>query len=152
MSDLNYILYICCIALLSSCESVGITCCGDLDAPYPIEVVGSNYEWQFRYPGSDCQLHTKDDIIAKQDLHLPANSSVRLHLHSTDYLYFFELPEFQIIATAVPDMRHSIDLSTAQSGVFRIRGDQMCGYIHESLHGQLKVKSKRLFIHWLSKQ
>ncbi len=137
------------LLLLTACKKVEVY---ELPSPYSIEVKGSEYEWHIRYPGRDGQLHTKDDIITLRHIHLPQSTEVNISLHSTDYLYFLELPDFRQIGMAVPDMEHSIDITTGAAGTFKIRGDQMCGYTHESLHGILTVESPKRFHSWLSKQ
>ncbi len=114
-------------------------------SPYPIELIGEEYEWHIRYPGTDGQLHTKDDILAKRDLYLPQQSAIVLMLKSADKLYFLELPIFKQIGTAVPDMTHKLYFNTSKTGTSQLKGDQMCGFSHESLYGKLIVESQRRF-------
>lgn len=124
----------------------------DLPNPYPVEIMGENYQWHFRFPGKDGKLQTPDDILTLQNIKLPQHIDVQFQLSSKDYLYTLELPEFRQIALAVPDMKHTLTIKTSHKGTYKIKGDQMCGYTHESLFGKLIVGSPNQFFYWLSKQ
>lgn len=124
----------------------------ELPNPYPVEITGDNYEWHFRFPGKDGKFQTSDDVLTIQNIKLPQNIDVEFQLLSKDYLYTMELPELRQIAMAVPDMRHTLVFRTTQKGIYKIKGDQMCGYTHESLFGKLTVESPNQFFYWLSKQ
>lgn len=130
---------------MTSCEqSVDL----NLNDPYQISVTGSDYNWNVRYPGKDQILDTEDDIEGSLPIYLPSKMNVNIALNSKDYLYFFELEEFDQIGMAVPDKSYAINFKTPRSGTFEIRGNQMCGYTHESLFGDLKILSGSQFKKW----
>lgn len=147
-----YILLLLSLLSLSACEYWAKVDVYELPSPYTIEVKGEEYEWHIRYPGRDGQLHTDDDVSTQQHIHLPENTKVNITINSSDYLYFLELPDFRQIGMAVPEMEHFIEITTKTAGEFKIRGDQMCGYTHESLYGILTVESPRRFHRWLAQQ
>lgn len=118
--------------------------------PLEILITGDDFEWRITYPGADNTLGTSDDITVLQDLHVPANTAIHLELRSLDYLYTIALPQFNLKEIAVPDLEFSLDFYSADAGVFALRGDQMCGYTHESLIGQLIVQSPDEFLAWLA--
>lgn len=115
-----------------------------------LEVVGHEFQWQLRYPGSDKQLGTADDLLAIRNLHLPENAQVTLLLKSKDYLYTYSIPHFHKQEIAVPDMTFRLELPTGKPAQYPFRGDQFCGYSHPQLSGQLVVESAEEFNEWLN--
>lgn len=118
--------------------------------PVEVLITGDDFNWRITYPGADSTLGTPDDITVLQDLHVPTNAVIHLELRSHDYLYTIAIPHFNVKEIAVPDLEFSLDFHSADAGVFELRGDQMCGYSHESLLGQLIVQPPDEFMAWLS--
>ncbi len=118
--------------------------------PYVIEVTGQDYEWRIKYPGKDGIINTLDDVWKEEDFVLPANTEVRLIFKSKDLLYFVELPELEKNGMAVPGLESPLDLKTTSPMKLQFRGDQMCGFSHESLIKSISVKSKKSFIAYLT--
>jgi cytochrome c oxidase subunit 2 len=92
-----------------------------------IEVTGSQFKWEFRYPGDDKKLGTKyyrnineaknnplgqvwsdpdnnDDIVASQEVHLVVNKPVKFIIYSKDVIHDFGLSHFRLKMDAVPGM------------------------------------------------
>lgn len=119
-------------------------------SPYIIEVVGQNYEWRIRYPGKDGIINTLDDIWKEENFVLPTNTEIRLIFKSEDYLYFVELPELKKNGMAVPGLESPLNLKTTSPMKLQFKGDQMCGFSHESLIKSVVVRDKRDFIAYLT--
>ncbi len=117
--------------------------------PLVVEVTGDDYYWYLRYPGPDGVLHTRDDVTAVSDLHLPAGEAAEIRLTSADFLYLFALPELGLSQVAVPDLWFSLSLKVDMEKNYRLEGDQMCGFSHDSLLGTLYVHSQRDFDDWM---
>ena len=117
--------------------------------PLVIEVTGDDYYWHLRYPGPDGVLHTLDDVAAVSDLHVPAGEAVEVRLTSADFLYLFALPELGLSQVAVPDLWFSLSLQPDSERTYRLEGDQMCGFSHDSLLGTLYAHSRRDFEDWM---
>ena len=64
---------------------------------FDVEVTGSDFQWDFRYPGPDGRLHTPDDQTSSRILHLPSHRIVRLFITSTDYVYIFGIPQPSVV-------------------------------------------------------
>ena len=92
----------------------------------------------------------EDDIRARRDVHLPENTKVRLRLTSDDYLYTLSLPDWNLKEIAVPDLVFQLEFQTDRFGRFDLRGDQMCGYAHADLLGQLVVQPHDQYDSWLA--
>lgn len=89
-----------------------------------IEVLGEQFAWQVRYPGSDGIIGKRDykmttannpygidfndknswDDIRGSDIVIPVNRSVRFHIISKDILHSFFIPDFRVQINAVPGM------------------------------------------------
>ena len=117
--------------------------------PLVIEVTGDDYYWHLRYPGPDRELHTGDDVASVSDLHVPAGEAVEVRLTSADFLYLFALPELGLSQVAVPDLWFSLSLQPDSERTYRLEGDQMCGFSHDSLLGTVYVHSRSDFDDWM---
>lgn len=90
-----------------------------------VEVTGSQFKWEFRYPGADGKLGKRyykeinplknnplgqvwadpanqDDIVTSQELHLVVNKPVKLVIYSKDVIHDVGLPHFRMKMDAVP--------------------------------------------------
>lgn len=119
-------------------------------APRPLEVrvTGMDYSWTLRYPGPDGRFDTPDDIVDRRHLRLPAHTRVRLELRSEDYVYSFSLPDLDVGDLAVPGRPYRMEFETESPGVTLLAGDQMCGFTHPELMGELIVMTPRAFQEW----
>ena len=114
-----------------------------------VEVTGHDFRWHYRFPGRDGRLGTADDLRASGPLHLPVGAEVELRLTSLDFVYQLGLPHLGLKEIAVPELMFSMEFSTDREGRFELRGDQMCGYSHQSLITELVVESQAEFHDWL---
>ena len=115
-----------------------------------VVVTGQDFHWYYRYPGSDGELGTDDDVRATGPLHVPVGAEVELQLTSTDYIYSLELPDMGLKEMAAPDLKFSIGFSAESEGRFALRGDKFCGFAHETLITELVVEPQATFHAWLA--
>ena len=92
-----------------------------------VEVTGSQFKWEFRYPGADGKLGKKfyreineaksnplgqiwadpynhDDVVGSQDMHIVVNKPVKLIIYSKDVIHDVGLAHFRLKMDAVPGM------------------------------------------------
>lgn len=92
-----------------------------------VEVTGSQFKWEFRYPGADGKLGTKyykeineqknnplgqiwndpdnrDDIVGSTNMHLVVNKPVKLVIYAKDVIHDVGLSHFRLKMDAVPGM------------------------------------------------
>lgn len=92
-----------------------------------VEVTGSQFKWEFRYPGADGKLGKKyykniseqknnplgqiwedpdnhDDVVGSQELHLVVNKPVKLVIYAKDVIHDVGLSHFRLKMDAVPGM------------------------------------------------
>ncbi len=134
------------------CQIMVVLGCNDssfkISNPYQIEIKGQDYQWHIQYPGKDGILYTTDDQFSQQNLQLPVKTEVEIILKSEDYLYFLELPDLQQIGMAVPEQTHYLRIYSNNTGLFDLRGSQMCAYTHKDLLGKVSVYSPFWFEFW----
>lgn len=117
-----------------------------------VEVTGDDFNWHIRYPGQDGQLGTSDDILTRRHLHLPTQTDVVLQLKSNDFVYSLALPDWRLKEIAVPELEFSLQFRTGDRGTYQLKGDQMCGYAHPNLLGNMVVLGEDDFQAWLREQ
>lgn len=123
---------------------------GDLSA-FPLEIRGREYAWHVRFPGTDGELGTPDDITkSTTELHLPAQAEVAVVLESDDLLYVFYLPQLPLKEVAVPGVPMRWTLETGSPRTLELRGDQFCGYSHRNLLGSVVIEERESFARWLA--
>jgi cytochrome c oxidase subunit 2 len=92
-----------------------------------VEVTGSQFKWEFRYPGADGKLGKKyyknineqknnplgqiwddpdnrDDVVGSQELHIVVNKPVKLVIYAKDVIHDVGLSHFRLKMDAVPGM------------------------------------------------
>ena len=121
--------------------------------PYDLEVeiVGEQFAWNIRYPGADGIFDTPDDISTINQLHLPVNQTVLIHLGSKDVIHSFFVAEFRIKQDAVPGLTGRFWVSATKTGNFDIACAELCGLGHYRMRGFLTVESQETFRQWLAK-
>lgn len=114
-----------------------------------VRVRGEEFEWHIGYAGQDQEWGTADDVHAMQNLHIPERTPITVELASADYIYGFRLPDFDVNEPAIPGLNFRAEFEADALGTYRLLGNQMCGYAHESLLGQVIVHSQPGFDDWL---
>ncbi len=117
------------------------------DRPVTAEVIGREFQWWFRYPGSDGRLGTRDDIESERFLMLPPGVDVTLLVTSDDYVYTLTLPGYDLKQIAVPGLIHELHFRTHATGTFDLLVDPLCGfrYYHDELMGQVVIEPRSDF-------
>ena len=133
-----------------ACASCGAVPQPSVQAPLEIDVTARNYEWYVRYPGPDGRLYTSDDRFGQRDVHVPTGYPTRLRLRSKDFIYTLNLPRQDAREVAVPEMNFELFFTEADEGEYPLRGDQMCGFSHESLIGTLYVEPMQRYLQAVS--
>ena len=116
-----------------------------------LSMVGQGYEWYIHYPDSGGGTGT-DHVVVKKDVYVPENTDLKIHLTSKDYIYALKIPAFGQNEMAVPDIAFDLTFNTGPPGKHPLKGDQMCGYTHDTLRGELVVLSRADFEKWLAAQ
>ena len=139
-----------------------------------IEIVGSQWQWQFRLPGEDGVLGevdaryigpnnsfgmNNDDpaglddvLISTNELHLPLDRPVKVLLRSKDVLHDFAVPQFRVKMDLVPGLVTYVWFTPTRTGKFDILCMELCGIAHYTMRGYVVVDEQDDFDNWLSRQ
>jgi cytochrome c oxidase subunit 2 len=153
-----------------------------------IRVIAQQFAWNIHYPGVDGKFgdtdinlvdeesnpiglvrdgNGADDIVTLNQMHLPVNQQVMIHLSSKDVIHSFGIPEMRIKQDAVPGMTipffftptmtsaeflDEIQGSAREGKGYEIACAQLCGNSHYRMRGFLTVESEDEFNGWLEEE
>jgi len=139
-----------------------------------VAVVGSQWHWQFRYPGEDGKLGTvhvdhvdsgnplgiapddpngQDDIVIDRPvLNLPVDRPVELVMTSRDVIHNFNLPNFRTKMDVLPGQMSYFWFTPTETGEFEAICAELCGIGHYSMRARLIVLEEDEFERWLAAQ
>jgi len=139
-----------------------------------VEVVGQQWQWNYRLPGADGKLGTvdshlvsfenplginpddpagQDDVVIEAgELHLPINKPVKMLLRSIDVLHDFYVPEFRAKMDMVPGMVTYFWFTPTQTGTFEVLCAELCGISHSYMRGTVMVETEEDYEAWLQEQ
>ena len=148
-----------------------------------VRVVGTQFAWNIQYPGADGKFgrtagnlvssdnpigldrrdpDAKDDLMEINQLTLPVNRPVLVHLSSMDVIHSFGLYEMRIKQDAVPgldipvwfvpnvttdEMRQKLGKPDFE---YEIACSQLCGLGHFRMRGFVNVKTDAEYRSWLA--
>jgi len=102
------------------------------------EVTGRQFNWDFRYPGPDKELHTEDDIVRTDGkLYLPVDEEILLRINSADVLHSFFLPNLRLKQDVVPGMKQNMWFKATKTGGYDIVCAELCGWGHYKMKGRV---------------
>jgi cytochrome c oxidase subunit II len=139
-----------------------------------VEVIGQQWQWNFRLPGKDGVLGTSDTrnvspenplglnandpsaqddvLIEGQDLHLPLNRPVKVLLRSIDTIHDFYVPQFRAKMDIVPGMVTFFWFTPTRAGTFESICAELCGTGHYTMRGVVVVDEESAYQAWLQEQ
>ena len=138
-----------------------------------IRVIGKQFEWQVHYAGRDGKWgrrdvklvaaenpigldktdpDSKDDILDTNNLTLPVDRPILVHLSSMDVIHSFGLVEMRVKQDAVPGMDIPVWFIPNKTGDFEIACSQLCGLGHYRMRGFIHVKTQAEYDAWFAEQ
>ncbi len=134
-----------------------------------IRVVAEQYAWNIHYPGTDGIFgktdpklmgpsnpigldpedpQGKDDIRTINQLHIPVNKPIIVHLSSKDVIHSFFLPVMRVKQDAIPGQNVNVWFEAAKTGKFEIACAQLCGLGHYRMRGFFFIDTPEDFAKW----
>lgn len=104
-----------------------------------VNVVGQQYAWLFKYPNG---LTTTNELI------VPANKVVVLKVTSNDVFHNFYVPDFKLMADAIPGQTNVVWFKAVKLGVYKAHCNELCGVGHTFMKATVTVKSPSEFEMW----
>ena len=108
-----------------------------------------------------------DDIVTINQMHLPVNKQVLIHLSSKDVIHSFGVPEMRIKQDAIPgmtipffftptmtskDFLKKIEGTKREGKGYEIACAQLCGNSHYRMRGYVTIESQAEYDSWLTEQ
>ncbi len=111
-------------------------------APMPVQVIGQQWEFTYRYP-------TYGGVETAQ-LMLPAGQPVVFHVTSLDVVHSFWAYELGIKADANPGVDNIAYVTPRKIGTFHIRCAELCGLWHGYMFDTGHVVAPSTFTAWIA--
>src|ERR1044071_1809103 len=127
-----------------------------------VRVVGEQFAWNIQYPGPDGKFgrtdinkvsadnplgldrtdpDAKDDITTINQLTLPVDRPILVHLSSKDVIHSFGLYEMRVKQDAIPGLDIPVWFIPNRIGDYEIVCSQLCGLGHYRMRGFVNIKS-----------
>lgn len=139
-----------------------------------LRVVAEQFAWNIHYPGPDGKFGrtdiklvdvqtnplgldrtdpaAADDIVTINEMHVPVNKLIVVHLSSKDVIHSFNLPHMRVKLDAIPGLSMPIWFRPVRTGEFEIACAQLCGLGHYRMRGFLIVETQEEFNKWIQEQ
>lgn len=143
------------------------------DQAVVVRVVAEQFAWNVHYPGPDGKFgptdisrmaadnplgldrqapDAKDDITTINQLTLPVDRPVLVHLSSKDVIHSFGLYEMRVKQDAVPGMDMPVWFIPNRIGDYEITCSQLCGLGHYRMRGFVNIKSDADYRNFLAEE
>ncbi|WP_245861392.1 cytochrome c oxidase subunit II [Arsukibacterium tuosuense] len=114
------------------------------DNAIQIKVTGHQWYWQVEYPGYNWRL--------TDELHIPVNTVVHLHLTSADVIHSFWVPRLGVKLDMLPGRTNVLRLEASTAGVYRGQCAEYCGLGHAHMQFTVTAHQPEDFANLLAQQ
>jgi cytochrome c oxidase subunit II len=122
----------------------------DKDPDVVVEVVGFQWQWQFKYPDEGILVQGTTD--EPPTMVLPTDRTVRIKLSSNDVIHSFWVPEFLEKRDLIPEVDNQIQVTINEEGEWQGRCAEFCGLDHWRMYFTVKAVSPDEFDQWVADQ
>jgi cytochrome c oxidase subunit II len=106
-----------------------------------VEVIGHQWYWEVRYPGTDA--------VTANEIHIPAGTPVRIVARTADVIHSFWVPRLNRKIDMIPGRSNSIELDVPRVGTYRGQCSEFCGLGHAEMAFEVIVQPPNAFQAWL---
>ncbi len=138
-----------------------------------VRVIGEQFAWNIHYHGPDGKFgrtrpelvspdnpigldrtdpDAKDDVTTINQLNLPVDRPILVHLFSKDVIHSFALYEMRVKQDAIPGMSIPVWFIPNRIGEYEIACSQLCGLGHFRMRGFVTIQSAADFTKWFDEQ
>jgi cytochrome c oxidase subunit 2 len=96
--------------------------------------------------------NAKDDITTINQLNLPVDRPVLVHLSSKDVIHSFGLIEMRVKQDAIPGMTMPVWFIPNRIGEYEVACSQLCGLGHFRMRGFMTIQSAADYQKWFDDQ
>lgn len=144
------------------------------DDAFPVEVVGQQWQWSYRFAGDDGKLGRSgvgwvsannplgidpedpdgqdDRVVRGSEVRLPLGRPVKVLLRSKDVLHNFYVPQIRAKMDMVPGMVSYFWFEPTRTGTFEVLCAEFCGVGHYNMRGRMVIEPAAEFDAWLREQ
>ena len=122
------------------------------DNAYPIGVHGQQFEWMITYPGGDGALGTDDDFELRNQLHIPVDTPIAVHLTAEEVIHSFFIPSFRVKLDAMPGMPQVLWFQATETGSYELACAELCGIGHYRMRASVTVHAAEEYQQWMHEQ
>jgi cytochrome c oxidase subunit 2 len=108
-----------------------------------VDVTAQQFKWTFEYP---------EEGVSSNELHVPVDRQVEVHLNALDVIHSFWVPEWRIKKDAVPGEPTSVVATPNEEGTYSLICTELCGLGHATMRAFVVVESEQEFQQWVSEQ
>jgi cytochrome c oxidase subunit 2 len=109
--------------------------------PMTIEVVGHQWFWEVRYPGTTA--------ITANEIHIPAGTRVNVVATTADVIHSFWVPQLNRKIDMIPGHRNRVLLEADEPGRYRGQCAEFCGAQHSHMAMYVFADTPDRFRRWL---
>jgi cytochrome c oxidase subunit 2 len=109
-----------------------------------IRVVGHQFWWEVRYPGTP--------VVTANEIHIPARTNVQVLLNTTDVIHSFWVPELNKKVDMLPEQTNRLLLYADKPGRYRGQCAEFCGLQHAHMGMYVYADPPAQFRRWLAQQ
>ncbi len=138
-----------------------------------VHLVGEQFAWNVQYPGADGKFgrtdiklitaanplgldrtdsDAKDDITTINQLNIPVDRPILVHLSTKDVIHSFGLTEMRVKQDAIPGMQIPVWFVPTRAGDYEISCSQLCGLGHYRMRGFVTVQTADAYQAWMAGQ
>jgi cytochrome c oxidase subunit 2 len=138
-----------------------------------VRVIAEQFAWNAHYPGADGVFGrtdiklvaaenpigldrtdgaAKDDITTINQLNLPVNRPILIHLSSKDVIHSFSLNQMRVKQDAIPGVSFPVWFTPTKTGDWEINCSQLCGLGHYRMRGFYSIKTQQDYDTWLKEE
>jgi len=135
-----------CLIVLFFIANIGVV--NATSAPKPgqtkmsISVVGHQWFWEVRYPGTTA--------VTANEIHIPVKTPVEVRLTSADVIHSFWVPELNKKVDMLPGHPNSLELYADKVGVYRGQCAEFCGLQHAHMSMAVYADPPAKYRAWLA--
>ncbi len=138
-----------------------------------VHVVGEQFAWNVQYPGADGKFgrtdiklitpanplgldrtdpNAKDDIATINQLNIPVDRPILVHLSTKDVIHSFGISEMRVKQDVIPGIQIPVWFVPTRVGDYEISCSQLCGLGHYRMRGFVTVQTADAFRSWMADQ
>ncbi len=114
-----------------------------------VDVTAQQFKWTFEYPAEG---------IVSDELHVPVDKQLDLHLSALDVIHSFWVPEWRIKRDLVPqgaggdEVDDTVQVTPNVEGSYALVCTEYCGTGHSTMEAFVEVESQEEFDAWVEEE